>query len=451
MDIQLPKIEVDPSKITTIYGVLVVAFLVIGYWLYRAGGAGERIVAGVLLLLVALIAASIERKKSEAISPHGMGAIAPATEEVTAKQIAEVTAKQDAATPAEDYVGPDRSYVINRPPDGWSIREMSLAEWIDESYGFSNRKAQKPAAAAAGPREVVIIEPPESSCPVTPIPGKTIIDGVKVPTALEIQVVTQLAIIPMDRAQAPMFAERPFVHNFFFNTSYIFQGGVMTLYQESRLRIPSTSREQLSAEFRQDVQDCTSNGEPVAHLTYTFLFIGIEGDVRDYLLLAKYPALRGENDSRLKGNRQVIESLINSFRPLKVYNSEERLQEMRAYAEQRREQQSQQMAPMWFNNEFRVYLQRVKHLNLDDPDDRFKAMKQAKPFQDLANLANIHNFYGQNLADLWDSLQQAEQGDASQFKAVLRRLVAQAEAPAAAGAAPAAPAADPANAASPSA
>jgi hypothetical protein len=416
--------SIDPAKITGIYpflgAFLVVAQGLLGYWFYVAGSAIERGIAGasmVLLMVAALVGAVFVYLIGVAAERNLFGMFKAPTGEATQAEISAAAGPagaagkaQAAAATTDFYVGPDRSYVVNRPPAGWTISELTQGEWISRGLHID-------ADADAGdqPREVVVFAP-DQVVSIIPKPGQTSVEGSRPLTALETLAPTELAIIPFDRAQPPLYYERTLETNVWATVGEALRTGVFGVEYVKPGALDEDGRRYLIVGLKQDVKDAFVNGKDGQDVTVHIGFIGIQGDLRDFLLVVKYAEIPGDNE--LKANLVILDSLIESFRPATMDDAQKQAVEARA-AQQLAESLAQN-GKTQFASEFELLLTRLKHADLDNPDERLHAMKTIKPFEALAKAMKLE---AADLDALWAALHKAEAGDASDFKQKLTDMI----------------------------
>ncbi len=408
-----PEIKFDISKIKGPYQLLgaflIIVEVFIGFWFSRAENATERIIAGVLMTLIFLaflyVIIYTEREERKPIVPPGLGSVTPAQEEATEKEI---------ESPEPERIGaPDGSYSINKPPNDWTIQELSLTEWMSQAAGITDPSVKEKIFGKSSQVHEILSLKSKRETFVTPIPGKTIFDGRKLPTALSLTISTRLAIIPMDRVQPPFFIDRPFEHNFLEAVCPIMQPGVVTLRSLLSGTIPNSQLRYKEADFRQEIVDAIVDDKAGKSLNSNIIIIGIEGDFRDYLLFMNYPSMINSDNPELERDLKTLQSLASSFRPLKTINPEEKQMQIKQRGDQNFKDLIKNKGEDMFFAEFSVVLLRLSGLKLDDLEQRTKAIKMLKPFETLAKEINLQD---EDLNKLWSSLQEAEKGNATEFK-----------------------------------
>jgi hypothetical protein len=78
-----------------------------------------------------------------------------------------------------------------------------------------------------------------------------------------------------------------------------------------------------------------------------------------------------------------------------------------------------------FISEFHVALSRLEDKDLNDHKTRARAIELLRPFDDLAKQVGLEE--DEDLNELWSSLRQAEEGDATAFKSLVSDWIATAK------------------------
>ena len=414
----MPKTKIDPSKITGKFPLLALFLLVVevllGIWLYKAESINERVIAGLfmtsILIYFLIVVKRMQEDISKPIVPQGLdNEVTPAQKEVT---------KEEVDSPEPQMIGaPDRSYIINKPPERWVVQELTFNEWrnrilkiTDPSLKETEKSLDQEILTFSSRREISVI----------PIPGKTLIDGRKHLTALEVTIPTELSIIPMERwDQPPLFVEHSLIHNFLNNVGKLLNVGVMTMHNVSLGTIPNSKRQYLVAEFHQEIENVIVNDKEEKNINHNVTIIGIGGDLRDYLLYMNYlsPVV---DDPELKQDLQMLQLLVSSFQPLKVINPDKQKMENKKKADQEFKTFKKENGTNLFYAEFELILLRLKDLDVSDPEKRLKMIKLLKPFEVFSKEINLQD---DELDALWNSLHQAEEGNATTFKDKMKQMI----------------------------
>jgi hypothetical protein len=146
---------------------LLVVEELLGYWLHKADSGFERGFAGVLMTLVLLGVLYVVAKPKPVET--AMSIKPPDKKEATEAEV---------SAPAPELMsGPDRSYLINRPPEDWTIQEMTMSDWIGAGLGLKDPAIKEKLFPSAGQkRDILIVDRGH----------QTTINGQQVPTALEV-------------------------------------------------------------------------------------------------------------------------------------------------------------------------------------------------------------------------------------------------------------------------
>lgn len=344
----------------------------------------------------------------------GLGKVTPAEQEVTEKQI-------HLARP-EVLSGPESSYIINKPPEDWIIKELTQAELIAENLKIAHSPLKEELFKTAEQpltREILMFKS-KREISVIPILGKTTVDGRKFPTALEFFIPIQLTIAPMNRASAPFFVERPLVHNFSSAVAEVLRIGAATMRDLKLGTTPTSRRPYLLAEFRQEIENAIVSGREGKNILGNYTLIGIEGELRDHLLVMNYPSLPEAGEPELEQDLQTLKSLVSSFQPVKILNPDVKLKKIRKTAEQNYRDFLTKAGKDMFYAELGVLVVRLASLDMDNPEDCLKAVRSLKPFQMFAKEIKLQD---QELDELWDSLGEAETGNTTNFKRIFTRAM----------------------------
>ncbi len=400
----------------------------LGYWLHRAESGNERGIVGLVMVLILLAFLYVVVKIAPAKSGREM-AIKPPAQEASATEI---------AAPAADLMsGPDRSYLINGPPEGWVVQELTLSEWFNDGLNIQDPATKEKLFPSAGQEKEILVFRREKQTSVIPIFGRTIVNGRTFPTALETLIPTKLSIVPVSRAQPPSFIEGSLENNFLVNAGAILGTTSMIAARLESSVIQTTGRRYLSCDLQQKVQNAIVNGKEGQDVVITLSIMAIEGELHDLMLLSQYATVQGEPDTE----RSILQGLVDSFKPAKIGNIEEKRRKLAALANDNVKRLLAEQGQAILSTELEVLLLRLKTVDLGDPEMLARSMKLLKPFEAFAREINLHH---EKLDPLWEALHRAEKGDATGFKAELNELIefagsAQPEQQQAGGAALAAP------------
>lgn len=420
MSAQPQRSSFDIGKITGPFPLLGAFLLIIegllGFWLYVAQSVAERIAAGSLMTVIFLVFLFVvlrlgTKEPAKVISPEGLGEVTPAKEQITEKQI-------ESLAPDDRFVAPDGSFTISTPPHDWIVREIAINDWRAEALGISDPALRQTLVEDSSQDGQVFIFESKRRFSVITLPGKTLIDGRKFPAADNMEVPFRLTVLPMDRAQPPLFIERPLEHNFVTQVAGILSIGVVTLQSIESGTVQNSKLRYWTAECRQNLQNVLIDGVEGSVTTNLFV-MAIEGELRDHLLMMNYPSMSTTADSVIEQNHATLKSLVNSFRPLKILNPEKRREEIRRLADKKFDEFMARSGTPLFWVQLGAAGLRLSGQDLNDAETRLRAMRMLKPLQELAKELNIQD---EDLNELWTSLEEAEGGDATKFKAKIEEL-----------------------------
>jgi hypothetical protein len=406
------RTQIKLSDIKGPYPLLAVFLLIVesllGFWLFRADGPVERVIAGFFMVLllgaVLYVVTNVQREPVSAPTSPGLpGKVTAATELATKQEI-------EAPEP-QKIAGPDRAYLINKPPANWLIREMGLSEFLRTRMEVETPPDVEIFGPQSESRDIQVFKAPHDT-EVIPQPGKTLYEGRPFPKALKATIPVQLSILPKERYAAPLFVARSLEHNFVSFIGETLTGGGLPLRSFRSGILPNTEIKYMQAEIRQDIRNAIVNGQQGVDVSLNVVVMAIEGELTDHFLILNYPSLPGGSDPGLERDLKDLLELANSFKPLEV--TPERKKEIETRKDQEFAKFLDQTKEDLFFGELSLAILRFDEDDMEDADRRNEAIQVLKPFEALANVLGLEDT---GLDDIWDALREAEEGDATSFKA----------------------------------
>jgi hypothetical protein len=407
--------NVDPSKINNPFSLSAVFLLAVegllGYWLSRATDSTERIIAGSLMTLIFLpflfLIFKLALNKTQSDSPRVLDEkLTPASKEVSVEEIKVIT--------AEKMSGPQSTYTINTPPATWKTRTVSLAGLINENLDIQDPESIKQIfGTLTNNAENILLLKSNRKVEVIPIPGKSIINGVMIPTALITKFSIQLAIIPLERLQPPFYSENSFEHNVYNFVGEIIKVGLLKFQSQQFGKIIDSGREFLQVEMLQELEHIDMNIDEqtikdCSKVQYHSNVIAIKGDIIDHLLVMQYPTFDNNNSFNfLENDISVLKSLISSFSPLKISDPVKLINEIKEKGKLNYESFLQTSGSQMFMNEFFLVMKKIKELNPKNTVDKKRMIMMLRPFKRFYDLTGLDD---EQLNQLWKSVDEAEKG-----------------------------------------
>lgn len=406
--------KIDPSKIKNPYQLLAVFLIVIetllGYWMYQASFPYERIIVGILITIIFIVflfkVVSLRRLDSSVISPPGLDTITPAKNEVESTEIE--------STPEEQIAGPHGRYVIDKPPNNWDIKFINIDEWGLEMFDITDPNLKKQYSGTSPFSDDILHLSSKNKISILPETGKTLVNGRKFHTALEITIRTQLSILDVERFLPPTYVEGNLEHSVLTIVSGVTQLG-LALPQKITSGLISNKRQFYMYEFCQDIKNAKINGEDGKNCKIYIVILGIEGDVRDHFLVFRYGILESsdENDNDI----ETLSKLSDSFKPLKILNADEEKTKIKNQAEDLYQKVIQENGESMFRNELSVFFARLIDKDLENREVQNQIIEQLKMFEIFYNKINLKT---NEFDDFLKLLHEANKGNFTKLSAFLK-------------------------------
>ena len=409
-------LNVDPSKVNNIYALLTVFLLasegLLGFWFSQGKFPAERIVAGILMTIILLgfLFLIFKLAKEKAI----INPVPTALNDTLNTAQKEVSIEEIKIIGAEQISGPEGTYTINAPPNHWILKTVSMSGLVLENFGINDSNLGNVQEASPITPENILLLKSNYRIEIVPIPGKTIINGTMIPTALMTNSPLQLAIIPFERLQPPFYSENSFEHNVFKYAGEILKTGVVKMQNQIAGKIPGSGRDFIQIEFIQELEhvDMLINEQRIADCprvhVYTNL-IAIKGDIIDHFLLMNYPTITNDiSISFLENELNELKSLVNSFKPLKIKDPLKLLSAIKEKGKINCANVIKQSGFNMFMSEFYIVLRRLELNDATSLEDKKMIINNLRPFQDFYQLLNEKD---DQFDDFWLAFAEAEKGN----------------------------------------
>ena len=247
---------------------------------------------------------------------------------------------------------------------------------------------------------------------ILPVPGRTRIDGRLTPTALLTYSPIRLTIIPVDRAQPPLYISRSPQHNFYTFLGNLCSMGTMELKSVGKGTSEETNRRYYTALLKQTLENVIIEKEACESLEIIIEATCFEGSLRDHILVLQYMRLINVEDQRLKQDIEALGSLAKSFTPMAVGDRQRLERELSEKADLQFKEIIKEHGSEIFYTELGVLLMRLRGMDLTVPEQRIEAIKMFRPFELMYKQIG---FKDDDLDEIWQSLHHAETGDSRRF------------------------------------
>jgi hypothetical protein len=414
---EISKTKIDIKDVKTPLQWFAVFLLIVEslflFWLFKAESAIERIFAGALavsVLIAILIVVFYLTNKDKFSTPQADG---------LSSSPLKVNPETQTPTPSlmpisGQIIGPDKSYTINKPPNGWKTQEYTLEEMMSQSLNITSETIQDAIPQFNGPefkvRDILRFTSPKSVS-IIPVPGITTINGAKFPTALEIPVSSSLTILPLNHYSSPNFIKNPFIHKYINFVGQTISTGIIALTRFEVQSNPISKQTIRLAQCRQEIRNAIIDGEDGKNIDSNIVIYGIEGETQEHLILINYLSIPEGKDPTQ--DNEILSSLYNSFIPHPPINPDEKRKEIDNQIDQNLKKLIANNGKQLFSTEFNLVMGKICDWDIENPELRLKAIKSLKPFKAFAEYVNVKD---ENLEKLWETVDLAEKGNANPFK-----------------------------------
>ncbi len=407
---------------TGAYGALALLTLalegVLLTWFARATSSAERITAGILMVVVllALIGAIgwiefIHRPASPL--PLRQAAATLDKEGVPAEEIERVP-QADAAgqqVPDEPISAPDASYMIARPPTGWTVRPTTLEALVKDLVGASKISIRTLPEVSS----VLVLE---FGAPMawTPQPDKMRINGRRFPMLVAEPIGRKLQIMSLRRRQPPIYIERTLYDTVITQVASLVQVGIVSLTSITAGKLPKTNRAMVVVELTQEIENLLVGERELDVVRVNIRATAIRGDLYDYLLLATNLRFGQGADPLAEQVDAQIAGLFDSFRLLSVPDPAAEARKDAERADRAFDEVISTNGPDIFRRQLTLAAGRLADLDLSSADGITRAIALLRPFRTFAGmLPDADLGYG----DLWTAMDKAEHGDTQPLRDLL--------------------------------
>ncbi len=398
-------------------------------WLAKATDSHERIFAGgfavliLLCLVVALVVLEMLRARpgSAVVGPEVAGLDQQSVPVSAIAQAAKAPAPE--ASPGEQIrrepiVGADRSFIIDRPPERWSVRTTSLDLEIRRQFGTSLGDTDRAFQTSS----MLVLELGHS-IDVEPIPGKTTVNGTQVPILLTQTICRKLSIVSYPRRQPPFFSERSLYDNFLTLSFPLLGGQTATMGSLSSGKLPRTNRDMVQAQIVQEFGHIRVSNQVVEMLRLDIRVTAVRGDLFDYIISIVNIRGSDEDDSQADQMDRDVGTLFESFHIAASDDPKAEARSQSAKAARGNQESIAALGPMIFVENFGVAVDRLKGIDHRSPQGIGQCLSVLRPFRIFA--ADLDPKAIPNLSEVWRAMDKAEGGDTGRLCQLLDELKAE--------------------------
>ncbi len=275
-------------------------------------------------------------------------------------------------------------YMIDEPPKDWIVQELTLRELLLNRLGADLGKdgSANPFVDADrfDQRDILCVRS-QTQLRLDWDPGVSLVNGRPTLAFLPEQLpASQLIIMPQERQSVPpSFIRQSLEHIFLTQLStYLAMANLKSSFASTTR---NTSRLRLTAELDQRIDNVSINGSSNHSLTTNQTLIGIQGYTRDYFLILSYISQATSNETEIKNQVALLQSLVDSFKIIKPANMEKQEHRLSAAGDMRYSKYIQLNAGKTILFQYNVLLEQWRGLDWDSPDSSARVISDVKLIQ----------------------------------------------------------------------
>lgn len=384
-------------------------------WLRTASSGTERSIAGVLMVIVllALIGAILLIEFIQHRAPPR-----PIQEAIEQFDKQGISSREIEQRQADELPAPDHSYVIARPPAGWTVRETNLQTIVEEMLG---QPIDFSGLTLPSISSILLLEfgPPIIW---TPQLDRTRVNGRRFPLLLFEPMGRKLQITSLRRRQPPLYTERSLYDTVIAQVLGMVQVGFISVTSVTPGKLPKTNRDMIVVEMKQTLENVLLGQRELGILRVNIRATAVRGDLFDYILLACNLRLGPGEDPVAEQMDAETAKLLDSFRLLSVLDPAAEALKDSERADRDFDNLISEKGRDFFRHQLGLAVGRLSEMDLQSADGISRAIALLRPFRDFARMLN--DDFG--LSVTWAALEQAEHGNTLPLR---ERLLAEFAAP----------------------
>jgi len=320
------------------------------------------------------------------------------------------TSSSDKQEPDELMSAPDGSYVIARPPAGWSVVSTTVEDTFKEMFGARNM----PKQGLVGVSSILLLKF-GSPHVWTPQPDRMRLNGRRIPVLISEPLNRQLAIMTLHQQQPPFFIDRSLCDNAVMALASLVQGGVVSISAMAPARLPQTNREVIVLEIGQQLENIFIDGREQDFVGVRTRLTAIRGDVYDYVLTAANLQIGRGSDREAAQFDKEMTRLFGSFRPVTIPDPSSKVRENRDRADKAFDEFLATKGRELLEAQLGVALARLESTDINTPAGIAKAVEVLRPFRTFDRMLPD----GGEENERWAELEKAEQNEPQPLQALL--------------------------------
>jgi hypothetical protein len=309
-------------------------------------------------------------------------------------------------------------YVIDEPPVNWIVEEITLNDLISKGLGASLDKIANRCQFADADlldKRYILWVSSQSQLKIEYDPGTSLVNGrptlwlmpETIPVAL-------LKIIPLERnSNPPAFMRQSLEHNFVSQLTTFLQ--IANLKSSFVGTTKNTKRLRLTAEFDQKIENVNVDGKSNQSFIANHTLIGIQGFLRDYILILSYVSQATSNKAEIESQVALLQSLVDSFKLIKPTNLEEEERRSQQAGDQRYQKYVELNAKQLMTLQFNLLIAQWRELDWEKDESKQRLIKDVKRYMKAMEVFTSGDDQLAEYTGMFDELRNMSLGEMKAF------------------------------------
>jgi hypothetical protein len=300
---------------------------------------------------------------------------------------------------------------IARPSAGWTVNSTTLEAIIEQVVGARMPKESLPNISS------ILVFNFGAPHVWVPQPGRTRLNGRRIPILLGEVISRKLQISTMNHRQPPFFVDRTLCDNALSLTFGLILPGIAKVSAIQPARLPQTNREVIVFEMEQLLENILIDGREQEFARVRTYITAIRGDLYDYILSAINVQIGRDDDPEARQFEKEVRKLFESFRPLSVPDPTAKAREDRERSDQAFEEIISTKGGDFLRAQLSIALAKIEKMDFNTPAGLAQVVALLQPFRAFDRM--LPSAADDELNELWTALEKAERNDSGPLQTLL--------------------------------